>query len=116
MYSLLGVLSGLVYLPVFGRSLLTLPAAGVARNALLLGCLLQAGQNLVMSLVLKFHGHATAVNVVYSSRCVWSVVLAWVTVRWVGGTEDRLPSAFLWMRLGGAGLLLLAICLVILPG
>ncbi len=116
MYSLLGVLSGLVYLPLFGRSLLRLPSAVVARNALLLGCLLQAGQNLVMSLVLRFHGHATAVNVVYSSRCVWSVVLAWVTARWVGGTEDRLPPGLLWMRLGGAGLLLLAICLVILPG
>ncbi len=116
MYSLLGVLSVLVYLPVFGRGLLTLPTTTVARNALLLGCLLQAGQNLVMSLVLRFHGHATAVNVVYSSRCVWSVVLAWFTARWVGGTEDRLPPGLLWMRLGGAGLLLVAICLVMLSG
>ena len=116
MYTLLGVLSLMVYLPVFGRKLLVLPASTSARNALLVACLLQAGQNLVMSLVLRFHGHATAVNVVYSSRCIWSVVLAWATARWVGGTEDRLPANLLWMRLGGAGLLLAAICLVVLPG
>ncbi len=115
MYTLLGVLSLAVYLPVFGKKLLALPAAAPARHALLAGCLLQAGQNLVMSLVLRFHGHATAVNVVYSSRCVWSVALAWATARWVGGTEDRLPAHLLWMRLGGAGLLLAAICLVMLP-
>ena len=115
MYTLLGGLSLAVYLPVFGKRLLSLPSDVSARNALLAGCLLQAGQNLVMSLVLRFHGHATTVNVVYSSRCVWSVVLAWATARWVGGTENRLPTRLLWMRLGGAGLLLAAICLVVLP-
>lgn len=115
MYTLLGVLSLAVYLPMFGKRLLALPVGTSARGALLAACLLQAGQNLVMSLVLRFHGHATAVNVVYSSRCVWSVVLAWATARWVGGTEDRLPAHLLWMRLGGAGLLLAAICLVVLP-
>lgn len=115
MYTLLGVLSLAVYLPAFGRTLLVPPKGVFARNALLAGCLLQAGQNLIMSLVLRFHGHATSVNVVYSSRCVWSVALAWATARWVGGMEDRLPARLLWMRLGGAGLLLAAICLVVLP-
>ena len=116
MYTLLGVMSLAVYLPVFGGKLLALPVGASARGALIAACLLQAGQNLVMSLVLRFHGHATAVNVVYSSRCVWSVGLAWATARWVGGTEDQLPAHLLWMRLGGAGLLLAAICLVVLPG
>ena len=116
MYSGLGVLTAVLYLPRFGRGLLRLPTDPTGRRALGLGCLLQAGQNLSMSLVLSFYGRATTVNVVYSSRCLWSVVLAWAVARWIGGAEARLPRDLLWARLGGAALLFTALCLVVLPG
>lgn len=114
-YAALGVLNAAVYLPLCGRVLFILPVSRAGRRALGLGCLLQAGQNLSMSLVLRFYGHATAVNVVYASRCLWSVVLAWLVARWVGGAEARLPREVLWVRLGGAALLFAAICLVVAP-
>lgn len=115
MYSGLGVLTAALYLPRFGPGLLRLPTDPVGRRALGLGCLLQTGQNLSMLLVLSFYGHATTVNVVYSSRCLWSVVLAWALARWLGGAEARLPRGVLWARLFGAALLFTALCLVILP-
>ena len=116
MYTALGVLNAVVYLPIFGWGLFSLPSSPVARRALVVGCLIQAGQNLSMSLVLWNYGHATAVNVVYSSRCLWSVVLAWAVARWFGGAEAALPRNILWVRLLGAALLFAALCLVAWPG
>jgi hypothetical protein len=56
-------------------------------------------------MAIRFSGDATAVNIVYSSRCVLSVVLAWATARWLGGREATLPRSVLLLRLGGALLL-----------
>lgn len=116
MYTGLGVLTAALYLPRFGWKLMRLPHDRTGRRALGLGCLLQAGQNLSMSLVLGIYGHATTVNIAYSSRCLWSVVLAWAVGRWLGGAEGRLPREILWARLFGAALLFGALCLVALPG
>jgi hypothetical protein len=88
------------------------PAA--ARNALLLGAGLLGAQNLVMALAIRYSGDATAVNIVYSSRCVLSVVLAWVTARWLGSREATLPRGVLFLRLAGALLLAGAILMVMI--
>jgi hypothetical protein len=85
-----------------------------ARKTLLLGALLLAAQNLVVALAIRFSGDATAVNIVYSSRCVLSVVLAWATAGWLGSREATLPRAVLLLRLAGALLLAAAILMVLL--
>ena len=115
MYSALGLLTVVLYLPRLGAGLWRLPADSIGRRTLGLGCLLQAGQNLSMSLVLSLYGHATTVNVIYSSRCLWSVILAWAVGRWLGGAEAKLPRAVLWARLFGAALLFTALCLAVAP-
>jgi drug/metabolite transporter (DMT)-like permease len=59
-------------------------------------------------------GHAASVNVVYSSRGLWSVVLVWVFGHWVSSREQQLGSRVLGWRLAGAGLMMSAIVLVLL--
>ena len=113
MFSFVGILTCALYLPAVGlRRLVFSPAA--ARNALLLGAGLLGAQNLVMALAIRYSGDATAVNIVYSSRCVLSVVLAWVTARWLGSREATLPRAVLFLRLAGALLLAGAILMVVI--
>ncbi|MGB7790214.1 MAG: hypothetical protein WBL40_10200 [Terrimicrobiaceae bacterium] len=71
-------------------------------------------QNLVVTLAIRFSGDATAVNIVYSSRCVLSVVMAWATARWLGSREATLPRNTLLLRLAGSLLLAAAILMVLL--
>jgi drug/metabolite transporter (DMT)-like permease len=112
MFSFVGIFTCALYLPAVGwRKLVVSPA--VARRALILGALLLGAQNLVMALAIRFSGDATAVNIVYSSRCVLSVVLAWATARWLGSREASLPRPVLLLRLAGALLLAGAILMVL---
>ncbi|HET9524319.1 MAG TPA: DMT family transporter [Terrimicrobiaceae bacterium] len=113
MFSFTGILTCALYVPAVGwRRLVFTPAH--ARKALLLGALLLALQNLVVTLAIRFSGDATAVNIVYSSRCVLSVVMAWATARWLGSREATLPRTTLLLRLAGALLLAAAILMVLL--
>lgn len=112
MFSFVGIFTCALYVPAVGwRKLVVSPA--VARRALILGALLLGAQNLVMALAIRFSGDATAVNIVYSSRCVLSVVLAWATARWLGSREASLPRPVLLLRLAGALLLAGAILMVL---
>jgi drug/metabolite transporter (DMT)-like permease len=113
MFSFTGILTCVLYLPAVGLRRLAIPPSA-ARKTLLLGALLLAAQNLVVALALRFSGDATAVNIVYSSRCVLSVVLAWATARWLGSREATLPRTVLLLRLAGALLLAAAILMVLL--
>ena len=111
MFSVVGIFTCGLYVPAVGlRRLVFSPAP--ARYALILGALLLGAQNLVMALAIRYSGDATAVNIVYSSRCVLSVVLAWATARWLGSREASLPRKFLLLRLAGALLLAGAILLI----
>jgi drug/metabolite transporter (DMT)-like permease len=113
MFSFVGIFTCALYLPAVGlRKLVLSPAA--ARSALILGAILLGAQNLVMALAIRFSGDATAVNIIYSSRCVLSVVLAWATARWLGSREATLPRTVLILRLAGALLLAGAILLVVI--
>ena len=113
MFSFVGILTCGLYVPAVGfRQLVVSPR--IARKALLWGALLLGIQNIVMAVAIRFSGDATAVNIVYSSRCVLSVVLAWATARWLGSREATLPRHILALRLAGALLLAGAIVMVVL--
>lgn len=55
---------------------------------------------------------ATATNVLYNSRGVWSVVLVWTIGHWFGNTESARGRSVMLRRLGGSLLLLSAIFLL----
>lgn len=88
-----------------------------ARRILLLASFLLGIQALLMAFALSLYGNATAVNIVYASRSVWSVVLAWLISKLLHRDEDgAVPGhsdSFAW-RLLGALLLFAAVILVLL--
>ncbi len=58
-------------------------------------------------------GQVTAVNVVYSSRGLWTVALVWLFGHWVHSRERALGREVLGWRLAGAVCMMLAIMLVL---
>ena len=74
---------------------------------------LMACQATAMAWVLSTHGRATVVNVLYSSRGIWSVALVWVVGHWFSNTERDLGGAVLLKRLIGSLLLVAAIVAVV---
>lgn len=75
-----------------------------------------AGQALFMVYGLSRFGDAARMNVVYSLRGLWAVVLAWMFAKWFGGAEAELPRKIMVARALGAGLLVLAVVVMIVNG
>lgn len=111
MFGSLAVFSlGLV--PAFSAPLRLLPPA--AWRWLAPGSLLLALQAAGMAYTLGSHGRATAANILYSTRGLWSVLAVGLLGAWLGTAgERRLPRAVFRRRLLGAGLMLGAVALVI---
>jgi drug/metabolite transporter (DMT)-like permease len=92
------------------------PLRHIARPAwpwLIGGALLLALQAASIGIAIGAFGDATAVNIVYSSRGLWSVLAVWWIGHWFHNDEQHLGSAVLRLRLWGAGLMLAAITLVL---
>lgn len=110
MFGLVAVASFFVFPP--GRRTLSAPPG--AWVPLALGAVVLGLQALGMFFALAMHESATVVNVVYSSRAMWSVVLAWLLARWLQGEERRDPAATLRRRLLGSALIFAAVVVVLL--
>src|SRR5262245_16074206 len=88
--------------------------SGRAWPWLIAGSAIMSLQSMIFVTAVATFGNATAANVVYSSRGLWSVVLVWLIGHWFGNTERHLGGAILRWRLIGAALMLAAIALVML--
>ena len=66
-----------------------------------------------LTISLGVYGDATAINVVYSTRGLWSVLAVWWIGHWFKNEEQLLGGKALRFRLWGAGLMLLAVGLVL---
>jgi drug/metabolite transporter (DMT)-like permease len=77
-----------------------------------IGCI--AVQTVLMAIALGHFGNATAINIVFSSRTIWSVVLAWGFGSFFNNNERQLNNSVFFKRLGGAALILVAIGMVML--
>jgi drug/metabolite transporter (DMT)-like permease len=97
--------------PRFPAPLSAIPAAGW--KWLLAGCVLMAAQSLVFVASIAWFQEATAANVIYSSRGLWSVVAVWLIGHWFHNQEQKLGASVLGWRLVGSALLLAAIALVL---
>lgn len=88
---------------------------GIARGAwrwVAVGALCNALTNAGIALTLGIWGNATAVNIVYSSRGLFSVALVWGVGHWFANAEQHAGRAVLLSRLGGAAAMIVAIVLV----
>jgi drug/metabolite transporter (DMT)-like permease len=88
--------------------------SGQAWPWLLGGSLVLGLQSLLFVGSLAHFGQATAANVIYSSRGLWSIVLVWLIGHWFHNAERDLGASILAWRLAGAVLILAAIALVML--
>ena len=89
------------------------PVPAGAWRPLVLGGAFVAVQGAMFIGSLAVFAHATTINVVYSARGLWSVVLVWAIGHWFGNRERDQGAAVLRSRLLGAALLLGAIVLVV---
>lgn len=69
-------------------------------------------QSVLVAIALSRFGNATAVNIAFSSRGMWSVLLIWLFGSLIGNNEHMLGRKIFWQRLAGSACILLAIILV----
>lgn len=108
----LAAVYSLAFVPLF-----RVPLKAVPRSAwwlLLSGAFFIGVQGLLLITTLALFGDATAVNIVYGTRGVWSVVLVWVLGRQLGAAEAGHGSKVLGWRLAGAGLMSAAVVAVLI--
>lgn len=103
-------LFGFVLIPFFRAPLKSVPRE--AWPWLLGGCAVIGFQSLVFIFAVAKFRQATAANVIYSSRGLWSVVAVWAIGHWFANREQHLGASVLRWRLAGALLMMAAIALV----
>ena len=69
-------------------------------------------QSVLVAVALSRFGNATAVNIAFSSRGMWSVLFIWLFGSLIGNNEHMLGRKIFWQRLAGSACILLAIILV----
>jgi hypothetical protein len=101
----------LAFVPFFKQSLSAVPR--VAWPSLAAGATFMGLQSVAFVSGVAVYGDATAMNVVYSVRGVWSVVAVWLIGHWFANTEAQLGGSVFRWRLAGAALMTSAIVLVV---
>ncbi len=110
MFVIVALLScGLI--PLFHAPLTALPAT--AWRWVGPGALLMALNNAGVVLAVVLVGSATVVNIIYSVRGLFSVLLVWLIGHWFTNDEQNLAPGVLRLRFLGAGLMVAAIVLVL---
>ncbi len=99
------------FIPLFRAPLREIPRP--AWKWLAGGGFFMAAQAVLFISTLAIYGKATASNIIYSSRGLWSVVAVWLVGHWFKNQEQHLGAAVLKWRLAGAVLMLAAIVLVL---
>lgn len=99
------------FLPFFSAPLAALD--GAAWRWVAPGALLMALNNGGVVLAIGIVGSATAVNIVYSVRGLFSVLLVWSIGHWFSSEEKQLGGQVLGLRFLGATLMVAAIGLVL---
>lgn len=110
MFALSAAMS-LAFVPFFREPLRRIPRAAVP--SLAAGALFMALQSFAFVSAVARFGDATAMNVLYSARGVWSVAAVWLIGHWFANTEAQLGGRVLRWRLAGAVLMTSAIVLVV---
>jgi drug/metabolite transporter (DMT)-like permease len=90
---------------------------GSAKRWLIIGCTLNGLQTLGIVICIGLFRHpnaATAINIVYNSRGIWSVLLVWGLGHWYANVEKDQGRGVMIARLIGSILLLVAIILTLI--
>lgn len=91
-----------------------MPSLGKSLPWLVAGGLLLAIQALAMYTAIGLFGSASLTNILYGSRCLWSILIVWAMAHAISGAEKGALSKVIFLqRLAGAALLLGAMALVL---
>ncbi|MBC8205970.1 MAG: DMT family transporter [Kiritimatiellales bacterium] len=104
-------LAALALIPLFSTPWKNLTSP--AKTHTLAGCALCAIPALCMGLALGRYGHAPEVNVVYSTRALFSIIAVWLLSHKIGSIEHTAGTGVLLRRLAGAAVLMGAIVLML---
>lgn len=77
-----------------------------------LGVLAITVQSMIISLVISYEGHATAVNVVYSLRGMWSVLMVFFLGHWFDNKESDVSKKVFVYRCVGVLMMTVGVVLV----
>ncbi|HVZ66083.1 MAG TPA: DMT family transporter [Lacunisphaera sp.] len=110
MFLIVGLLS-MAFVPFFTAPLRALDLAAWRWVGTGAGLLALNNAGVVLALVLV--GSATVVNIIYSARGLFSVILVWSIGHWFASDEQHLSGAVLRLRFAGAALMVAAIALVL---
>lgn len=102
------------FIPFFRGGLFNIPRP--AWKWALLGVTLGVTNQVLFFLALAYYGNPTAINILYSSRGIWSVLIVWSIGHWFQNQEKDAGSRIMKRRLVGASLLFVAIVIVLLSG
>ncbi|MFY8215050.1 MAG: EamA family transporter [Chthoniobacterales bacterium] len=112
MFGGVAVISTVIFPLRDGRHVMNIPPA--SRVILLFGGGLLGVQALGIGVAIAMTGNAAAANIVYSSRSLWSVVLAWAMAYFLRSSGSGSERGTLGARLGGSLLLIAAMLIVLL--
>lgn len=101
----------LFLIPFFRGRIFSAPPLGKKWGFWAAGLL--AAQNFGLLFALSIYGMPTVINIVYSSRGIWAIVLAWFVGHWFGNMERAAGKGAFVRRTIGAILLMIAIVLVL---
>ena len=98
-------------IPFFSAPLRKMP--GKCWTWLLIGSFLMVVQFYILNWTISEYGDPTAINIFYSSRGIWTILLVWTIGPMLGNRENDHGWAIFAWRTIGASLLLCAVFLVI---
>lgn len=110
---IVNALLSLLLMPFFQEPLRAIP--NLAWIWIVSSGLLMAGQALLLNYTLTRYQNVAAVNVVYSTRGLWSVVIGLLLVRYLNLPVKLDHGRIQLMRLSGAALMCLAIAILFTP-
>jgi drug/metabolite transporter (DMT)-like permease len=84
-----------------------------AAKWLFFGTLMLGLQSVLFVIPIAFRGEATIVNILYSSRGLWSIVLVWLIGKHFDITESNLKPRIILQRFFGALLLVMSIYIIL---
>ena len=100
-------------IPFFSEPLKSCPPKAIGFAAL--GGLAIGTQGLILNLSLAFLGQATAMNIIYSTRALWGVLIVWILGRMLGNYEASIHGhKIMFKRFTGALLLSISVVMVFL--
>lgn len=111
---LVNALLSCLLIPFFREPIRCMPPT--AWPWIIAACLLMAGQGLLLNYTLGRYQHVAAINVIYSTRGLWSVVLGAMAIRlFAQTTGPAAPRRIFIFRMAGALLMCIGIVILFYP-